>query len=156
LRALNEFLNEHRKGQGQARKVEEQEATIRRLSFIAAEQQKVFTSCLKEQDSKIQAVNERLKGNNPHRNWWPTISKTARSNKRWARPSKCRPFPATHTSPITRGQWDSETGMHRRLAYEIRDAPGAFSDHWKLVHCELLVSLIVRNSLSSSRSGNVV
>jgi hypothetical protein len=44
---LNEFLKEHRK-------VEEQEATIRQLSSIVAEQQKVVTARLKEQDSKIQ------------------------------------------------------------------------------------------------------
>jgi uncharacterized coiled-coil protein SlyX len=50
---LNEFLKEHRK-------VEEQEATIRRLSSVLAEQQKVFTARLNEQDSKIRAVNERL------------------------------------------------------------------------------------------------
>ena len=50
---LNEFLKEHRK-------VEEQEATIRQLSSIVTEQQKVFTARLKEQDSKIHAVNERL------------------------------------------------------------------------------------------------
>ena len=50
---LNEFLKEHRK-------VEEQEATIRQLSSIVAEQQKVFAARLKDQDSKIQAVNERL------------------------------------------------------------------------------------------------
>jgi hypothetical protein len=43
---LNEFLKEHRK-------VEELEATI-------ARQQRVFTARLKEQDSKIQAVNERI------------------------------------------------------------------------------------------------
>ena len=43
---LNEFLKEHRK-------VEELEATV-------AQQQKVITARLKEQDSKIQAVNERL------------------------------------------------------------------------------------------------
>jgi trimeric autotransporter adhesin len=50
---LNEFLKEHRK-------VEEQEATIRQLSSIVAEQQKVFTARLNEQDAKIKAVNERL------------------------------------------------------------------------------------------------
>ena len=50
---LNEFLKQHKK-------VEEQEATIRQLLSIVAEQQKVFTAHLKEQDSKIQAVNERL------------------------------------------------------------------------------------------------
>ena len=50
---LNEFLKEHRK-------VEEQEATIRQLSSIVAEQQKVFAARLKDQDSKIQGVNERL------------------------------------------------------------------------------------------------
>jgi uncharacterized coiled-coil protein SlyX len=50
---LNEFLKEHRK-------VQEQEATIRQLSSIVAEQQKVFGARLNEQDSKIQAVNERL------------------------------------------------------------------------------------------------
>jgi len=44
----------------QHKKVEEQEATIRQLSSILAEQQRVFTAHLKEQDSKIQAVNERL------------------------------------------------------------------------------------------------
>jgi hypothetical protein len=46
---LNEFIKEHRK-------VDEQEATIRQISAIVAEQQKVFTARLKEQDSKIQAV----------------------------------------------------------------------------------------------------
>ena len=44
----------------QHKKVEEQEATIRQLSSILAEQQRVFTAHLKERDSKIQAVNERL------------------------------------------------------------------------------------------------
>jgi hypothetical protein len=48
---LNEFLKEHRK-------VEELEATI-------ARQQRVFTARLKEQDSKIQAVNERLEVSRP-------------------------------------------------------------------------------------------
>ena len=57
---LNEFLKEHRKVEDQDRKVQEQEATIIRLSSIVAEQQKVFNARLKEQDSKIQAVNERL------------------------------------------------------------------------------------------------
>jgi uncharacterized coiled-coil protein SlyX len=55
---LNEFLKEHRK-------VEEQEATVRQLSSVVAEQQKVFTARLKEQDSKIQAVNERLEVSGP-------------------------------------------------------------------------------------------
>jgi uncharacterized coiled-coil protein SlyX len=50
---LNEFLKQHKK-------VEEQEATIRQLSSIVAEQQKVFTARLKEQDSKIQAVSAQL------------------------------------------------------------------------------------------------
>jgi uncharacterized coiled-coil protein SlyX len=50
---LNEFLKEHKK-------VEEQAATIRQLSSIVAEQQKLFTERLKEQDAKIQAVNEHL------------------------------------------------------------------------------------------------
>jgi hypothetical protein len=48
---LNEFLKEHRK-------VEELEATI-------ARQQRVFTARLKEQDSKIQAVNERIEVSRP-------------------------------------------------------------------------------------------
>ena len=55
---LNEFLKEHRK-------VEEQEATIRQLSSVVAEQQKVFTARLTEQDSKIQAVNERVERATP-------------------------------------------------------------------------------------------
>ena len=50
---LNEFLKEHKK-------VEEQEATIRRLSSMVAEQQKVFTAGLKEQAAQIRKVNERL------------------------------------------------------------------------------------------------
>ena len=57
---LNEFLKEHRK-------VEEQEATIMQLKSavakqeaVAAEQRREITARLKEQDSKIQAVNERL------------------------------------------------------------------------------------------------
>jgi uncharacterized protein involved in outer membrane biogenesis len=57
---LNEFLKEHRKVEEQNRKVQEQEATIRQPSSIVAEQQKVFTARLTEQDAKIQAVNERL------------------------------------------------------------------------------------------------
>jgi hypothetical protein len=62
---LNEFLKEHHKIEEQGRKVQEQEATIRQLSSVVAEQQKVFTARLKEQDSKIRAVNER------HRcKWW--------------------------------------------------------------------------------------
>ncbi len=55
---LNEFLKEHKK-------VEEQEATIRQLSSIVAEQQKVFNAQLKEQDLKIQAVIERLERATP-------------------------------------------------------------------------------------------
>jgi uncharacterized coiled-coil protein SlyX len=55
---LNEFLKEQRK-------VQEQEATIRQLSSIVGEQEKVFTARLKEQDSKIQAVNERLERATP-------------------------------------------------------------------------------------------
>ena len=55
---LNEFIKQHKK-------VEEQEATIRQLSSIVAEQQKVFTARLKEQASKIQAVNERLEVSKP-------------------------------------------------------------------------------------------
>jgi uncharacterized coiled-coil protein SlyX len=62
---LNEFIKEHKKVEEQGRKVEEQEATIRQLSSIVAEQQKVFTARLKEQDSKIQAVNERLEVSKP-------------------------------------------------------------------------------------------
>src|SRR6202040_1801297 len=50
---LNEFLKEHKK-------VEEQEATIRRLSSMVAEQQKVFTAGLKEQAAQIRKGNERL------------------------------------------------------------------------------------------------
>ena len=50
---LNEFLKEHKK-------VEEQEATIRRLSSMVAEQQKVLTAGLKEQAAQIRKVNERL------------------------------------------------------------------------------------------------
>jgi Chaperone of endosialidase len=48
---LNEFLKEHKK-------VEELEATVE-------QQQKVFAARLKEQDSKIQAVNERLERATP-------------------------------------------------------------------------------------------
>jgi hypothetical protein len=62
---LNEFLKEHRKVEEQGRREQEQEATIRRLSSIVAEQQRVFTARLKEQDSKIQAVNERLEVSRP-------------------------------------------------------------------------------------------
>jgi uncharacterized coiled-coil protein SlyX len=62
---LNEFLKEHKKVEEQDRKVAEQEATIRQLSSIVAEQQKVFTARLKEQDSKIQAVNEWLERARP-------------------------------------------------------------------------------------------
>jgi len=53
---LNEFLKQHRAFLKEHRKVEELEAT-------AAQQQKeirALTASLKEQDSKIQAVNERL------------------------------------------------------------------------------------------------
>jgi hypothetical protein len=50
---LNEFLKEHRQVQELKSIVARQEATI-------AQQQKIFTERLKEQDAKIQAVNERL------------------------------------------------------------------------------------------------
>jgi len=50
---LNEFIKEHRK-------VGEQETTIRQLTALLAKQQKVLTARLKEQDAKIQAVNERI------------------------------------------------------------------------------------------------
>jgi Chaperone of endosialidase len=50
---LNEFLKEHRK-------VEEQQATITRLTSTVAQQQKEFAARLKQQDAKIQAVNERV------------------------------------------------------------------------------------------------
>jgi uncharacterized coiled-coil protein SlyX len=62
---LNEFLKEHKK-------VEEQETAITRLNSIVAkqeatiaQQQRDFTTRLKEQNAKIQAVNERLERATP-------------------------------------------------------------------------------------------
>jgi Chaperone of endosialidase len=60
---LNEFLKEHRKVEEQDRKVEEQEATIHQLVSTMTEQRKgmdVLTARLKEQESQIQKVNQRL------------------------------------------------------------------------------------------------
>jgi uncharacterized coiled-coil protein SlyX len=72
---LNEFLKEHRNVQEQAREIKEQKAHVTELdSKIArqeariAQQQKgmeVLTAQLKEQDSKIQKVNDQLKLTKP-------------------------------------------------------------------------------------------
>ena len=66
---LNEFLKEHRK-------VEEQQATIVELKSVVAQQQKEFQTAmaeqrkelearLKQQDAKIQGVNDRIELSKP-------------------------------------------------------------------------------------------
>ena len=66
---LNEFLKEHRK-------VEEQQAAITELRSVVAQQQKAFEAAiaeqrrqlearLKQQDAKIQTVNDRIELTNP-------------------------------------------------------------------------------------------
>jgi hypothetical protein len=58
---LNEFLKAHRKAQ-------EQEATIAQLKSTVAQQQKgmeVFNANLKEQESQIQKVSQRLERATP-------------------------------------------------------------------------------------------
>jgi hypothetical protein len=55
---LNEFLKEHKK-------VEELEATVVQLKTAAAQQQKDFTAHLKEQDAKIQKVNDKVELKHP-------------------------------------------------------------------------------------------
>ncbi len=55
---LNEFLKEHKK-------VEELEATVTQLKVMAMQQQKEFTARLKEQDAKIQQVNDKVELSKP-------------------------------------------------------------------------------------------
>jgi septal ring factor EnvC (AmiA/AmiB activator) len=65
---LNEFLKEHRKVQDQDRKVEEQETTIAQLKATVTEQQKgmeVLSANLKEHESQIQKVTQRLERATP-------------------------------------------------------------------------------------------
>ena len=53
---LNEFLKEHRKVEGQSRKIQEQDATITQFE----KEMQTIAARLKEQDSKIQRVSARL------------------------------------------------------------------------------------------------
>jgi hypothetical protein len=60
---LNEFLKEHRKVEEQRRKMQEQEVAIAQLKSTVAQQQKGMEAViarLKEQDSKIQRVNDQI------------------------------------------------------------------------------------------------
>ena len=72
---LNEFLKEHRKVEEQDHRLQEQEATIAQLKAAAAkqeavnaEQQKgmeIVIARLKEQDAKIQKVNDKVELSKP-------------------------------------------------------------------------------------------
>ena len=58
---LNEFLKEHRRVTEQNRKIHEQESTITQLR----KEMHTVVARLKEQDSKIQKVSDRLELNKP-------------------------------------------------------------------------------------------
>ena len=53
---LNEFLKNHRLDEDQARKLQEQEATIRQLKATVAEQQDAFTEQIAEQQKQIETL----------------------------------------------------------------------------------------------------
>jgi uncharacterized coiled-coil protein SlyX len=64
LKQHKAFLEEHRKVEEQGHEAQEQQATIAELKSTAARQQKEMETVvarLKEQDSKIQRVSDRVK-----------------------------------------------------------------------------------------------